>query len=214
MEKRKRTKSQKIQQFGSVTIFVGKEEKEVQNLTHRTTVTEVICAVLKDDQLVKSMAEDKDNKSQGSESGKGSSSSENSSKSNESWVLVESWRGIERPLPPRTRLLKVWNSWKLEQLYVRFHLRRAATTSFRHVPASSKALRGSSRSRPRKHMRKTRPNFVGATETFIDGPLSCVGGLAGGPLTTDHLTGHDGRVLEGTMATSSSSGSTSVTFSS
>ena len=59
-----------------MTIFVGKEEKEVQNLTHRTTVTEVICAVLKDDQLVQSMAEDKDTKSRDSENGKGSSSSE------------------------------------------------------------------------------------------------------------------------------------------
>ena len=115
-----------------------------------------------------------------------------------------------------TLWFSVWNSWKLEQRYVRFHLRKAATTSFRHVPASSKALRGSSRSRPRKHLRKTRPNFVGATETFIDGPLSCVGGFAGGPPTTDHLTGHvcDGRELEGTMATSSSSGSTTGTFSS
>lgn len=221
MEKRKRSKSVKLQQFGSVTVFVGKEEKEVQNLNLRTSVNEVIQAVLKDDTLIKSLHDEKDD----SESGKGTSSESEHKTKSENWVLVESWRGIERPLPPRTRLLKVWNAWKLEQKYVRFHLRRAATTSFRHVPASSKALR-SSRSRPRKsHMRKTRPNFVGATETFIDGPLSFVdlGGEMPGVnvpnLAQSDDDDYDDQVgdsaLVATSATSgSTSGSTSVTFSS
>jgi len=228
MEKRKRTKSVKLQQFGSVTVFVGKEEKEVQNLNLRTSVNEVIQAVLKDDVLIKSLHENGD-----SESGK-ASSSESSEQHKatckpENWVLVESWRGIERPLPPRTRLLKVWNSWKLEQKYVRFHLRRAATTSFRHVPASSRALRPS-RSRPRKSTRdlrhKTRPNFVGATETFIDGPLSFVdlGGEMPGVNVPNLASDDDDEdddvaigdsALVATSATSgSTSGSTSVTFSS
>ena len=115
---------------------------------------------------------------------------------------------------------------------MRFHLRRAATTSFRHVPASSRALR-SSRSRPRKSTRdlrhKTRPNFVGATETFIDGPLSYVdlGGEMPGVNVPNLASDDDDEdddvddgaigdsALVATSATSeSTSGSTSVTFSS
>lgn len=112
---------------------------------------------------------------------------------------------------------------------MRFHLRRAATTSFRHVPASSRALRPS-RSRPRKSTRdlrhKTRPNFVGATETFIDGPLSFVdlGGEMPGVNVPNLASDDDDEdddvaigdsALVATSATSgSTSGSTSVTFSS
>merc|ERR1712113_1151438 len=112
------------------TVFVGKEEKEVQNLNLRTSVNEVIQAVLKDDALVKSLHDEKD---PDSESGKGTSSeSEQHKTKSENWVLVESWRGIERPLPPRTRLLKVWNAWKAEQRYVKFYLKKSTSISFRN----------------------------------------------------------------------------------
>ena len=40
-------------------------------------------------------------------------------------VIVESWRKVERPLPPRTRILKVWKSWRSEQKYVRYYLKPA-----------------------------------------------------------------------------------------
>ena len=74
-------------------------------------------------------------------------------------------------------------------------------------------------------MRKTRPNFVGATETFIDGPLSFVdlGGEMPGVnvpnLAQSEDDDYDDQVgdsaLVATSATSgSTSGSTSVTFSS
>lgn len=88
---------------------MGKEEKEVQNLNLRTTVNEVITAVLKDVDLIKNLQETEkcaETKSQDSESGKGTASESETKSKAENWVLVESWRGIERPLPPRTRLLK------------------------------------------------------------------------------------------------------------
>ena len=40
-------------------------------------------------------------------------------------VIVESWRKVERPLPPRTRILKVWKSWRSEQKYVKYFLKPA-----------------------------------------------------------------------------------------
>ena len=66
-----------------MSIFIGKDEKEVQNLGLRTTVNEVISALVRDDDDPYASQIDLRN-----------------------WVIVESWRGIERPLPPKTRLLK------------------------------------------------------------------------------------------------------------
>ena len=71
-----------------MTIFIGKDEKEVQNLGLRTTVNEVIAAVVREDEeppTHPAYASQLDLRN---------------------WVIVESWRGIERPLPPKTRLLK------------------------------------------------------------------------------------------------------------
>lgn len=134
MEKdRRKAKEKTIEKLGCVSVFIGKDEKEVQNLHLRTTVNEVISALVE--------TEEKDDI--------------------RNWVIVESWRGIERPLPPRTRLLKVWNSWKNEQRFVRFCLKKSSSISFRHNQPS-KTLRS----------RRQRPNFIGAQETFIDGPIS------------------------------------------
>lgn len=132
--KTKKAKEKKIEQLGSVSIHIGKEEKEVQNLHLRTTVNEVISALIKDE-------------------------NDDAFCDLRHWVIVESWRGIERPLPPKTRLLKVWNSWKNEQRFVKFYLKKSSSISFRHNQPS-KSLRN----------RRKRPNFIGAQETFIDGP--------------------------------------------
>jgi len=133
-KKTKKGKEKKVEQLGSVCILIGKEEKEVQNLHLRTTVNEVISALIKEE--------------------------EQEGQDARNWVIVESWRGIERPLPPRTRLLKVWNSWKNEQRFVKFYLKKSSSISFRHNQPS-KSLRN----------RRKRPNFIGAQETFIDGPF-------------------------------------------
>lgn len=53
----------------------------------------------------------------------------------------------------------VWNSWKNEQRFVKFYLKKSSSISFRHNQPS-KSLRN----------RRKRPNFIGAQETFIDGP--------------------------------------------
>ena len=98
-------------QFGSVSIYIGKEEKEVQNLTLRTSVNEVIQALVKEnnpqtDNLSADSQSNGEKDNQSQQSNPSSSSSTQKTNEKENWVLVESWRGIERPLPPRTRLLR------------------------------------------------------------------------------------------------------------
>lgn len=107
-------------------------EKEVQNIRMKTTVNDVINALLRDK----------------SDLTKPQSASE--------WVIVECWRGVERPLPPKTRLLKVWFSWRDEKSAVKFYLKRAHKTSSSH--------------RTRSHGRRHRRLQLQGQEFFIDGP--------------------------------------------
>ena len=110
-------------------MFVGKVEKEVQNVRLKTTVTDVINALIRD---------------KGEEAASATQ-----------WVIVECWRGIERPLPPRTRLLKVWCAWRDERDQVRLYLKRAQKTF-------------TSRNAHNRCYRKRRP--IRGEEFFIDGP--------------------------------------------
>ena len=78
-------------------------------MTLRTSVNEVIQALVKEnnpqtDNLSADSQSNGENQSQ--QSNPSSSTSTQKANEKENWVLVESWRGIERPLPPRTRLLR------------------------------------------------------------------------------------------------------------
>ena len=85
----------------SITIYFERGEHEIQNLTNSTTVNDVIYAMIKTgNELLKNLSPSQ-------------------------LVIVESWRKVERPLPPRTRILKVWKSWRSEQKYVRYFLKPA-----------------------------------------------------------------------------------------
>ena len=82
-----------------MTIHFEGGEHEIQNLSLKTTVNDVIVAMLKN--IVKT------------------------NNSSSQYVIVENWRRIERPLPPRTRILKVWKSWRNEQSNVKYFLKTA-----------------------------------------------------------------------------------------
>jgi len=80
-------------------------------LTLRTSVNEVIQALVKEnnpqtDNLSADSQSNGEKDNQSQQSNPSSSSSTQKTNEKENWVLVESWRGIERPLPPRTRLLR------------------------------------------------------------------------------------------------------------
>ena len=77
-------------------------------MTLRTSVNEVIQALVKENNpQTDNLSADSQSNGESQQSNP-SSSSTSTQKTNEkeNWVLVESWRGIERPLPPRTRLLR------------------------------------------------------------------------------------------------------------
>jgi len=72
--------------------------KWISNLTHRSTCSDVIDAILSADEC-------------------------RSSSSSSDYFLFESWRGVERPLKGRCRLLKLWHSWAGESDNVTLTLR-------------------------------------------------------------------------------------------
>lgn len=81
-----------------IPIWYNGKMKWISNLTTRSTCSDVIQAIL-------------------------SSDDGHSPRANQSYVLYESWRGVERPLKPRCRLLKLWNSWAGESHNVTLTLR-------------------------------------------------------------------------------------------
>lgn len=89
---------EKYKQSTSISVQYGAngETKIIDALTRRSTVFEVLHRLMSELEL-------KDG----------------------NWVFVEVWRGVERPLPPRTRILRVWHAWCNEQRHVTFKLQRA-----------------------------------------------------------------------------------------
>ena len=81
-------------------------------------------------------------------------------------------------------------------------MKKGASISFRHNQPTK-----SLRNHHRTSSRKTRPNFIGATETFIDGPFSNV------PARLDEST-TGGSTTTGSSVTTGTSGTASTTGSS
>jgi hypothetical protein len=103
---------EKYKHGSAISVEFGSKFQLIGDLSRRSTVFEVVQRLLKDLSL-------------------------NDGK----WVLVETWRGVERPLPPRTRILRVWHSWCAEQRHVKFTLRAANDTSYRYHCTAKKRRR-------------------------------------------------------------------------
>ncbi|CAF3165017.1 unnamed protein product [Rotaria socialis] len=92
-----------------IPIWYNGKMKWISNLTTRSTCFDVIQAILSTDE-------------------------KHVSQSNEDFILYESWCGVERPLKPRCRLLKLWNSWAGESqnvtLTLRTHQQKSSSTHF------------------------------------------------------------------------------------
>lgn len=106
-----------------IQVRVCQEEKIVCGVTKHTTCADVIKALLEDHKTIPESkrllhGEPKD------------------------FCILERWRGLERALPPLTRILRLWNAWGDEKPFIQFVL--VKTSEF--VP-SSKGAKKSSRSR-------------------------------------------------------------------
>jgi len=95
-------KTAKIIKSTSICVEFDNRAQVVDNLTRRSTVFEVLHRLLQELNLQEG-----------------------------NWVFVEQWRGVERPLPPRTRILRVWHAWCNEQRNVTFKLQKAAANQQR-----------------------------------------------------------------------------------
>lgn len=135
-----------------IPLWIGGLQKWVTGVTKQTTCEEVIKAVL-------SANETYHHKSGGK-----------THRDHKHYIIVERWHKVEKPLDPRSRLLKVWNTWGLEQCNVRFLLKRAhhAQTSG-STPRDIKSHRRkvSSKSTKTWHPRKLR------SESEDDGSVGC-----------------------------------------
>ena len=112
--------------MSSITVRVGHEEKEISGLTRRTTCSDVLQALLKDKISLPT------------ENGEAAkfdeidiSDPKTLKQLSHNYVIVETWRGCEKPLPPRTRILAVWQAWGKEQCYVTFSLKKSKHTRYR-----------------------------------------------------------------------------------
>ncbi|XP_062856183.1 ras association domain-containing protein 10 [Trichomycterus rosablanca] len=103
------------QELGEISVWVCREEKRVSGLTRRTSCGDVVRALLQDT---------------GSPALAGSA---------RSYCLVEKWRGLERALPNRTRILRLWSAWGREQQNVRFVLVRSEAALPSSGPRSAEA---------------------------------------------------------------------------
>ncbi|XP_062860857.1 ras association domain-containing protein 9 [Trichomycterus rosablanca] len=86
-----------------IQVLVCKEEKIVSGVTKHTTCADVIQALLEDHKTVPESkrllhGEPKE------------------------FCLLERWKGFERPLPPLTRILRLWNAWGDEKPFINFVL--------------------------------------------------------------------------------------------
>ena len=117
--------------MATITVLVGKEEKEISGLTRKTTSEDVIEALLIDLHNERTTAanatdlciEDID---------LGDINESDIYKLVKDYVIFETWRGCEKPLLPQTRMLTVWKAWGKEQNHVKFTLKKYKSFAICH----------------------------------------------------------------------------------
>lgn len=139
-----------------IPIWIGGLQKWITGVTKHTTCEEIIKAVLasNDERHPKSKPRDSKN-----------------------YTIFERWHKMERPLDSRSRLLKAWNTWGVEQSNVRFLLKKShhTQTTPKDVKAHRRKVReckpstGSRSSRtfhPRKLRSESEDDYLVDDEEF------------------------------------------------
>lgn len=110
-------------QESHISVFVCREEKLVLGLSRRTTCADVIRVLLEEQQ-------------QGESRRGGAVSLTGCARS---YHIVEKWRGLERVLPSKTKILRLWDAWGEERVDVKFVLVKGNATLTSHGPRSAEA---------------------------------------------------------------------------
>ncbi|XP_026176075.1 ras association domain-containing protein 10 [Mastacembelus armatus] len=98
-----------------VSVWVCREEKLVLGLSKRTTCADVVKVLLEDQNSMHRLSTAK------------------------SYCIVEKWRGLERVLPNKTRILRLWVAWGEEQSNVKFVLVKSDASLENHGARSAEA---------------------------------------------------------------------------
>ncbi|KAG1941310.1 ras association domain-containing protein 10 [Pimephales promelas] len=101
-----------------ISVWVCREEKLVSGLSKRTTCADVIRVLLEEQNLETRVS---------------------LSGSPQSYCVVEKWRGVERILPNKTKILRLWSAWGEEQENVRFVLVKNEASLPSNGPRSAEA---------------------------------------------------------------------------
>ncbi|XP_064192922.1 ras association domain-containing protein 10 [Anguilla rostrata] len=104
-----------------ISVWVCREEKLVSGLSRRTTCADVVKVLLDDQNLQQGV------------------SAAMLSGPPESYCIVEKWRGFERILPNKTKILRLWSAWGVEQKNVRFVLVKNEASLPNNGPRSAEA---------------------------------------------------------------------------
>lgn len=136
--------------MATIAVRVGEEIKEISGLTKSTKCSDVVLALLKE-KVVSDMSESSTGANENVNSGdQGVTEPAPMSKSIKelapSYVIVENWRGCEKPIPPRTRILNVWQAWGKEQKHVELSLKKSKNIRFRDGSHHAARNRGGTQS--------------------------------------------------------------------
>lgn len=119
--------------MATIAVRVGQEIKEISGLTKSTKCSDVVLALLRE-----KVASDMSESSAGPNENMNNSNQEVSETAVKSikelapsYAIVENWRGCEKPIPPRTRILNVWQAWGKEQKHVELSLKKSKNIRFR-----------------------------------------------------------------------------------
>lgn len=104
-----------------ISVWVCREEKLVSGLSRRTTCADVVKVLLDDQNLQQGV------------------SAAMLSGPPDSYCIVEKWRGFERILPNKTKILRLWSAWGVEQKNVRFVLVKNEASLPNNGPRSAEA---------------------------------------------------------------------------
>ncbi|XP_062404151.1 ras association domain-containing protein 9 [Sardina pilchardus] len=111
-----------------IQVCVCQEEKVVCGVTKHTTCADVVQALLDDHGTLP----------EGRRTLRGEP---------QEFCLLERWKGFERPLPPLTRILRLWNAWGDQKPSVHFALVKTSECAPPPPTTTGKAGKRSSRSR-------------------------------------------------------------------
>ncbi|CAL8322308.1 unnamed protein product [Gadus morhua 'NCC'] len=117
--KNNRTKEREATAAGKeIQITVCGQEKVVCGVTKHTTCADMVQALLEDH---RGAPEGKQGSPEGQRAPPGGLRGEA-----QDFCLVERWKGLERALPPLTRILRLWSAWGDQKPLIHFHLVRVS----------------------------------------------------------------------------------------